>query len=127
MRKINISTKAKHLASNALMLYILTFSNYLLYLITIPYQTRILGPSVFGEVGFAMSFTLYFQLFIDFGFMIFATELVSRHRHDKERVSTILSAVMWCKLILSLVSAAILLLLCLTLEPFKNYPLLYVL
>lgn len=124
---MNISTKAKHLASNALMLYILTFSNYLLYLITIPYQTRILGPSVFGEVGFAMSFTLYFQLLIDFGFMIFATELVSKHRHDKKRVSSVLSAVMWCKIILSIVSAVILFVLCLTLEPFSNDPLLYAL
>lgn len=123
----NFQKKTKRLALNTVMLYILTFSNYFLYLVTIPYQTRILGPSVFGEVGFAMSFTMYFQILIDFGFLIFATEIVSKYRHDKVKISQVLSIVTWCKMVLTLFSAIVLSILCLTIEPFTNDPLLYLL
>lgn len=125
MYKMN--STSKRLANNALMLYILTFSNYALFLMTIPYQARILGPSLFGEVGFAMAFATYFQLLLDFGFMISATEQISRHRHDKDKVSAILSAVTWSKVLLALGSTVIMAVLCLTIEDFRNNALLYVL
>lgn len=117
----------RRLASNALMLYILTFSNYALFLITIPYQTRILGPGLFGHIGFATAFAAYFQLVVEFGFMILATELVSKHRDDKNQLSLILSTVTWCKIGLAIVSAVVLGLLCIFVEPFRQDPLLYAL
>jgi PST family polysaccharide transporter len=122
-----LTSTSKRLANNALMLYILTFSNYFLFLITIPYQTRILGPTIFGAVGFAMAFTAYFQILIDFGFMISATEIVSRHRDDKDKVSSVLSAVTWCKIVLAIISGLIMAVLCLTVEQFRSDALLYIL
>jgi PST family polysaccharide transporter len=127
IKKKNNSSHGKRLLANTSMLYLLTFSNYFLFLITIPYQARILGPDVFGEVGFAMAFAGYFQLLLDFGFMLSATELISRHRDDKQKVSNIFSAVMWCKLILAGISSIILLILCLTVERFQTDILLYIL
>ncbi len=118
---------AKRLMLNTSMLYLLTFSGYFLGLVTLPYQARVLGPEIFGMVSFAMAFGLYFQLLIDFGFTLSATEQVAKHRHDKNKVSAILSAVTWSKVFLAGVSAIALALLCLFVEPFKQDPLLYIL
>lgn len=115
----NKSSHGKRLLLNTSMLYLLTFSNYFLYLITIPYQARILGPSTFGEVGFAMAFAAYFQLLLDFGFTLSATELISRHRDDKEKVSKIFSTIIWCKLILSGVAATIFFIICASFTRFQ--------
>lgn len=101
----------KVVASNSIYLFMLTFSNYFLYLLTIPYQTRTLGPEVFGLVGFAMAAVAYFKIAVDFGFMISATEKISLHRDNQSKVSKILSDVLHAKLWLTVLSMAIMLLL----------------
>lgn len=126
-RKLYNSSKLKKLALNTLMLYILTFSGYFLSLITLPYQARILGPELFGMVSFAMAFGIYFQLLIDFGFTLSATEEIAKYRHDKDRISKIVSAVTWNKLLLAIISLIALAILCVSLDPFKQNPLLYLL
>jgi len=101
------------LLKNTVMLYILQFSTYLLALLVAPYETRVLGAEVYG--GFleaSASIVIYFQLVIDFGFLLSATEDVSRHREDKQKLSEILSSVTGAKLLLSLVSFGMLMLLC---------------
>ena len=75
--------KNRKLMENTIMLYILTFSNYFFNFITIPYQTRILGPEIYGKIGFALAFATYFKLFFDFGFILSATESVSKNRDNK--------------------------------------------
>ena len=94
------------------MLYLLTFSNYLLSLIVVPYETYVLKPEGYGVVGVAMAIMVYFQLVIDFGFLLSATEEVSRFRQDKARLNTVLTAVTCCKLALCLLSYLVLVLLC---------------
>lgn len=127
LRRIRSSPAARKIAFNTLMLSILSFSGYFLALVTLPYQARIFGPELFGQVSFAMAFGLYFLLFIDFGFTISATEQVSRHRNDKNELSGILSAVSWSKLYLAGISALVIILLCLLVEPFKSNVVLYLL
>ncbi len=100
------------LAWNTLMLYLLTFSNYLLSALVVPFETRKLGVSVYGTVGVAMAIMVYFQLFIDFGFLLSATDEVSRFREDGKRLNVILTAVSWCKLALTLLTLAALFVLC---------------
>ena len=41
------------LLKNTLMLYILQFSTYFFSFIVVPYETRVLGPVIFGLVGAA--------------------------------------------------------------------------
>ena len=74
--------KEKHgtLLKNTVMLTILQLSTYLLALITIPYQTRVLGPEVYGVLGVATAVMVYFNLIIDFGFLLSATSSVSANR-----------------------------------------------
>lgn len=118
--------RATRVATNAAMLYLLTFSNYILYLITIPYQTRVLNPEMFGQVNFAMSFALYFQLAIDFGFTILGTELAARYSSNRKQLSRLLALVMVCRLVISAVLIIAFSLLCIFTEPFNQDPLLYI-
>lgn len=46
---------------NALFLYALTFSNYLIGLFLLPYLSRVLSVEKFGVIGFATSFCLVFD------------------------------------------------------------------
>ena len=107
-----MSKKEGVLAWNTLMLYILTFSNYFLSLLVVPYETRVLKTAGYGELGVAMAIMVYFQLFIDFGFLLSATEEVSRNRQNHRLLSVVMTAVTCCKLALSLLSALVLFVLC---------------
>lgn len=108
------------LAKNTGMLFLLTISNYIFNFITLPYQTRILEPSIFGNISFAMSVMSYFQLLTDFGFLLSATEDIAKERDNPHKISKVFSAVMCCKLFLVVLSFVILATLCLTVNRFKQ-------
>lgn len=110
---------------NTVMLYILTFSNYFFGLITVPYQTRILSPEVYGIVSFAQAFSVYIQLVLDFGFILSSTEDIAKNRDNKELQSKILSAVLWCKVILGLVCFVFVSVLCIVVDKFNSNVLLF--
>ena len=94
------------------MLAVLQWSTYLLALLTVPYETRVLGPAAYGVLGVATAVMVYFQLVVDFGFMLSATEAVSTHRDDRDFLCKTLSCVTWGKLLLGGLSALTLMLLC---------------
>ncbi len=94
----------KSLLNNTIMLYIMTFSNYILSFIIVPYQTRVLGPKFYGLIGLATAIMVYFQLFIDFGFLLSATEEVSFNRDDNNKLCKVFTSITINKLFLSLIS-----------------------
>ena len=120
-------TKKRVLLKNTIMLYILTFSSYFFNLITVPYQTRVLGPEIYGNLGFALAFATYFKLLFDFGFILSATEAVSKNREDKKELGKILSAVNTVKFFLILSSTVLLIILLVAVERLRSDPLLYIL
>lgn len=85
---------------NTVFLYILTFSNYLFALITLPYETRVLGPEYFGVLGFAAAFYTYFFVVLDFGFILSGTKRVSENVGDVKELGRILTGVTVSKFIL---------------------------
>lgn len=121
--KFNLKNRA--LLKNTAMLYVLQFSTYFFSLVTVPYQTRIMGPAIYGKVGVAFAFIAYFQLFLDFGFMLSATADVSRNRNDKEYVSKIFTSITLIKLFFSTTSLLFMGLLCLTIDKFRAEAALY--
>ncbi|MBQ4601372.1 MAG: oligosaccharide flippase family protein, partial [Clostridia bacterium] len=121
MKKINFKSSKGVLLKNTFMLYILQFSTYLIALLVAPYQTRVLGTEVFGGVLEASAaIIVYFQLIIDFGFLLSATEEVSRERQNKEKLSRIMTSVTWCKFLLAAVSFVVLFILCQTIPAWKQ-------
>ncbi len=108
MFRFQLKSKRGTLLKNTLMLQILQFSTYILALIAVPYETRILGPEVFGILGAATAVMVYFQLVIDFGFLLSATEEVASNRDDKAVLNQILTSVTISKVVLAALSAIVL-------------------
>ena len=81
------------LKQNTIFLYALTGSNYLFGLAIIPYLTRVLGPTAYGRLGFAMAVGVYFNLIIDFGFLLSGTEKVSKSANDNIRLSKLFTSI----------------------------------
>ncbi len=107
----NIKEKAgrhKTLIQNFSYLSALQIFNMLLPLITYPYLIRILGAEVYGLVIYSQAIATYFCILIDFGFRLSATKEISIYRHDRNKLSEIVSSVYTIKLILWLLSIGIL-------------------
>ena len=98
----------KVLLKNTVMLYILRFSTYFFSFITVPYQTRVLGVSIYGKIGIATALMMYFQLFLDFGFLLSATEEVARNRDNKKIVCEVMTSVNLIKICFSVISVIVL-------------------
>lgn len=97
------------LVINTIMLYILQFSNMFLGVISRGIQTRVLDDkSVFGTLVVAQSVMSYFQLFLDFGFILSATAKVSKHRNDRDYLNRELTRVVCIKVCFTLVSVLLL-------------------
>ena len=67
---------------NTAALYILQFSSYFFSFLTVPYLTRVLDVEIYGMLGVASTLMVYFQLFLDFGFLLYATAAISIRRED---------------------------------------------
>ena len=92
---------------NALFLYALTLSNYLIGLLLLPYLSRVLSVEKFGVIGFATSFCLVFQMVVEYGFQLSTTATISAHRDDKAKMSRIISTMTYTKLLLACVASAV--------------------
>lgn len=112
MSRFRLRSPKGALVKNTFMLALLQLSTYILGLVAVPYETRILTPSIYGILGVATAVMVYFQLIIDFGFLLSATADVSLKRDDPEELKKILTTVTIAKLFLAAVSGLILLLLC---------------
>lgn len=102
--------RSRHsLLENTIMLYILQFSTMALGFFTQGFQTRVLGMEKVGALGAAAYATNFFQMFIDFGFILSATAKISQHREDKAYLAKVLSCVVAAKAVFMAVSFGVLL------------------
>lgn len=72
-----------------------------------PYVIRVLGAEQYGLYAFLLAIAMYFQDLIDFGFDSPCTKRVAVNAGNKEELSRIVSAVLFCKIALILLSAAV--------------------
>ena len=115
------------LLHNTVMLTVLQLSTYVLALVAVPYETRVLGPEAYGMLGVATAVMVYFNLVMDFGFLLSATADVASATNDTAQLRRILSSVTVCKLILALLSGATLMLLCALIPAWREKTLLFLL
>lgn len=101
----------QQLKKNVISLTFLQIGNYLVPLIVLPYLTRILGVDGFGQIGFATAFTMYFVLFVEWGFNLSATRDVSIKRADKRARSVVFWETIAARLFLTCMSVAMLIVL----------------
>ena len=94
LKKLWGKRRGGSLVENTIMLYILQFSNMFLGIISRGIQTRVLDDkSVYGTLVVAQSVMTYFQLFLDFGFILSAKAKISKHRNDRDFLYKILTCV----------------------------------
>ena len=72
-----------------------------------PYVIRVLGAEQYGLYAFLLAIAMYFQDVIDFGFDSPCTKRVALCADDKQELSRTVSVVLFCKLTLIALSAAI--------------------
>ena len=106
--RVTKSSDAKTLFCNFVWLSALKIAGYVFPLATLPYLSRVIGVSGFGEIAFAASMMVFFETFTDFGFNYTATRDVARCRDDKQATSNIFSNVFWAKIALMIVALIIL-------------------
>src|SRR2546423_4102155 len=82
------------ITQNALALYGLQLSAYVLPLLTVPFLARVLRPEGWGEVIYAQSYGMWIGAFLEYGFTLSATRDISRNRGDREKTAEIVSSVL---------------------------------
>ncbi len=85
------------LVSNALSLYGVQFAKYILPLVTVPYLTRVLGPSGWGLVAVAQAYGIYLSLPVNYGFNFSGTRDVARLKDDRDKLSDVFANVTGAK------------------------------
>ncbi len=116
----------RRVLGNFLSLSIVQFANYLAPVITLPYLFRVLGLEKYGLTELARAISVYFLMLTDYGFSLSATQEISVHRDDPERVSEVFSAVLLLKSLLLLLSFALLSLLVLAVPRLRaDWPVYY--
>ena len=109
------------LLQNTFFLYLITFSNYLFGLITLPYETRILGPEAFGLLGFASAFYTYFYVIFDFGFILCGTKMISQNIGDNKTIEKIVSGITFAKILLFAATSVVFTLICLSIPSLSSH------
>lgn len=109
VNKIKQSKDGRTLVANFGYLSLLQIAGYIFPLITIPYLARVIGVDSFGKIAFASAVMLWFQTVADWGFNFTATRDVAKNREDKDKVSDIFSNVLWARILLMILSFALLL------------------
>lgn len=86
---------------NIFQLYFFSFIKIVLPLVILPYLMRSLSVETYGVVIYVKSIIGYFQLFVDFGFVVSGTADIVEANGDKGRISTVSGNVLTAKLLLS--------------------------
>lgn len=118
--RIRKNRDAKTLAGNFMWLSLLQVAGYVFPLITLPYLARVIGVDGFGKIAFAMAVMVWIQTIADWGFNFTATRDVAQNREHPERVAQIFSDVLWARCLLMILSLAVLLLLIVCFETFRE-------
>ena len=120
MKRKTITKENKLLLSNTIMMYIMMASSFIVPLLTFPFLTRTLGANNYGIVVLANAAMQYFQLLIDYGFILSGTALCSKERDNHQKLQVITSAIIYSKLLLSAIGLIIVIILSISLDLFNG-------
>lgn len=97
----------KKLLRNIASLAAVQGSNYLIPLITLPYLVKTLSPYSYGLFGFSLALIQYFNIIVNYGFNLSATQKIALSYDNKNEISKIFWSVITCQIILALASIVI--------------------
>lgn len=99
------------IVKNGIWLYVLLFVNTVLPMFTVPYVTRVLGAENYGYYTTAMNWTLYLHVIVTYGFDMVGSRHVATKDYDTESLQQYVSSIVYAKLILTAVSALLMIVL----------------
>ncbi|WP_181137207.1 oligosaccharide flippase family protein, partial [Vibrio hyugaensis] len=88
---------------NIASLFSIRVAGYIIPLITLPYLIKTLGVSSYGNLALGLAIVQYFQLIVNFGFDLSATERISKMREDIIVVSRIYWSVIFFRIIMTII------------------------
>lgn len=100
-------------------------SNLVIFIITIPYLLKVLGPEAYGLVVFAQTTAIYFSIVINFGFNVTGTRDIAVHRHNPEKMSGIISSILFLKLAIFILMVLVLSVLVCFIPLLKEHPVIF--
>lgn len=107
---------------NILFLSGVQFASYLFPLVSVPYLTRVLGPTVWGMVAFTSAFVACIGLLVEYGFGFSATREAATYRDTRDRLADLLAGVLGAKMLLALLGVSLALLVQRWVTIFQEHP-----
>ena len=99
-----IDKEKKVLLNNISSLFSVQVANYVLPMVSVPIIVRIIGPDKYGIINYAAAIVSYFILIVNYGFDLTATRQVAQNRDNKQLIQELFSIVLWCKVLLFLLT-----------------------
>lgn len=90
------------LLKNGIWLFVLQVFNTVVPMITLPYVTRILGASGYGDFSLALNWILYFQVIVEYGFGYWGARKVAIN--GKEQLQNTFSRIITARIVLLIFS-----------------------
>ena len=112
------------ISRNAIALGSIQIATFLLPLITIPYLSRVLGPSAFGALVLAQSLSFLLLVIVDYGFATWGAREAATRRNSPERLAELMRGIMSAKVLLVMLAAVVAGVAVLTLPVAREDPLL---
>ena len=110
------------ISQNVLALSWMQLAKFVVPLITLPYVSRVLGPSQFGLVIFSQGASIFLLLVIDWGFTPYGVRAVAASRDDPEALESIVARVRSAQLLMAAASIPITLAVFLVVPKFSHHP-----
>ncbi len=108
MLKLQSLRNNRNILNSTFYLGIIEFVKLLLPFVALPYIISTVGSDKYGLIVFVQSIVAYFSILIGFGFDISAVRSVAIYRDNKKELGRIVFSVLGVKLILLLISLALL-------------------
>lgn len=96
--------KDRRLLNNTIMMYLMTVAKLVIPLISLPYLTRVLSVGCYGSVSFVKSLMNYFQILMDFGFLLSATKDIMNYLKKGESPNKIIGDSLYAQFILGAIA-----------------------
>lgn len=106
---------------NIVALYGLTIAKIIFPLITLPYLTRVLSVGSYGVVSYVKILITYFQILVDFGFLLSGTKDIVKSRDNRRMMESEIGDILFAQIILVFLSFGILIIIVFTFPVVKEY------
>lgn len=106
---------------NIVALYGLTIAKIIFPLITLPYLTRVLSVGSYGVVSYVKILITYFQILVDFGFLLSGTKDIVKSRDNRRMMEREIGDILFAQIILVFFSFGILIIIIFTFPVVKEY------